>query len=202
MKVKTKFKDFLNENNNEVNKKYQEVEFDVDDENLIEDTYKRLDIIDKHFPFNNVIGKVANDWIKLFFDNDRIRIEGDYNEDTETLLATFKMPDEEFDFEFSYHRFGPMGGADLEDFNKEITIVKWAYDDKEKYSFVMGKEGYATHVLKVGAKEDALDTLREYNIYLVKGTQIEGKQVGITKYSDEKQPYEDLGNMGNTKEFD
>lgn len=117
-----------------------------------------------------------------------IEIYGEYDNGIEETIAKFKMND--FSTEFRYHKHGPMGGNDLEDFEKEVesTLKELLSNlDEKKYTLCISHEGYVTNNIKTGTKEEIEQALEEYQMYIVKGTQIEGKRLGVTMYNDESE---------------
>lgn len=101
---------------------------------------------------------------------------------------------EDFTTEFRYHKHGSMGETDMEDFEKEVDeVFKKLIDfvsrkkDEKMYTLCVSHEGYVTNNILTGTKEEIEKSLEEYQIYIVKGTQIEGKRLGVTSYKDDSE---------------
>ena len=165
-----KFDDFIVE-------KYDNVTIDGgggDRDLAIKDDHDRLDIINKYFPFNNVSGRTA--WeegiVDLSFDDGKITIKGKYVPNEDIMPSTFSIDDESY--KFNWHPFDGMGSINMEKFESEIKSI---YEDTHGFSLCLSHEGYS--LFNIGddfkSEEEALNKLKEYEITLVKGKQMEGK---------------------------
>jgi hypothetical protein len=164
--IKTTIREYLNENKSYANKIKFETNGDYEIE--IQDLNDKLNIINKYFPFNNVSG-YYNDYegTELFFDN-HIKIYGKFN--NEPFDVTMTIGNNEY--EIDIHPFDTMGGFADYTFEKKIQSI---YNEENTVSLVIGHEGYAVKSFSVNKSE-----LDELKIYLVNGTQIEGKTLGET----------------------
>jgi len=149
-----------------------------------EDEFEKFNIIKKYFYYEKVTG--TDDWetgvVDLSFDDGKFTIKGKYDNNTETTPALFTIGSTSYNFVFHYH--GTLGGQNMEKFEQEIKNI---YDDENSYSICVASEGYVTQVLQVvSSKENAISASEEYSIYIVKGKQIDGKQLGKTLMNNEK----------------
>jgi len=134
----------------------------------IKDLNDKLNIINKYFPFNNVSGYYSDyDGIELFFDNN-IKIKGVFN--NEPFNVSMVIGNNEY--EINIHPYDTMGGFEDNTFEKDIQSI---YNEENTISLVIGQEGYAIKSFSVNKSQ-----LDELKIYLVNGTQIEGKTLGDT----------------------
>jgi hypothetical protein len=135
-----------------------------------EELKQKLDIIKKYFPFNNVTGYYdAVRGVELTFDNN-IEVKGVFNR--EPFLVSFSVNGNLY--EIDIHPFDTLGGFDNLKFEADIKMVQ---KEEDTVSLVIGHDGYAEKSISV--RKADLDNLK---IYLVCGTQVEGKLLGLTAY--------------------
>jgi hypothetical protein len=162
--IKTNIIEYLKENYS------NRIKFDTEGDYSIEikDLNTKLDIINKYFPFNNVTGYYDTSiGVELFFDND-IKIKGVFKE--EPFNVDMFIGDNTYTIDI--HRFGDMGGFDNDSFENDIKLI---HNEEDVISLVIGHEGDAikSYTFKKSESDD-------YKVYLVNGTQIEGKPLGKT----------------------
>ena len=164
--IATTIREYLNENMEYSNnvKFLTSGDLDIEKETLI----IQLNIINKYFPFKSVSGKYDSEsGVDLYFDNG-IQISGKFN--NEPFIVNIKINNNEYKFDI--YPFNTMGGLDdnlLEKYVEEI------YKEENSISLVIGHEGYGIKSITLTKNE-----LNDYKIYLVNGTQIEGKILGVT----------------------
>jgi hypothetical protein len=162
--IKTSIHGFLNESNS-YNIKF---ETNGDYEIEVKILTNKLNIINKYFPFNNVTGYYIDDTgTELNFDNDII-IKGTFDE--EHFNVHMMIGDIQYDI--NIHPFDGMGGFSDNIFEENIKII---YNEENTISLVLSHEGYAVKSYSINKLE-----LSELKIFLVNGTQIEGKTLGKT----------------------
>lgn len=150
------------------------VKFEPSGDYEIEDLNKKLDIINRYFPFSNVHGYYNDEsGAELFFDNN-IKIKGVFN--SEPFIVSMSVNDNKYDIDI--HPFDSMGGFSDYSFEKYIKSI---YNEENTISLVIGHEGYAVKSFSINKSN-----INELNIYIVNGTQIEGKVLGET-YNGRKQ---------------
>jgi len=158
--------------------KYPHIKMDLGDdaEPGLEDEEAKLDIIKKYFPFEHVYGilEYETGLVDLNFDN--FTIKGQYDSASETLPCKFDI--EGMNYDFNYHTHGGMGEADLIDFEKEVKRI---FKNETTYTLCLGEEQDAVMCLgNFKNEKEAYIKLNNIGFYLVKGIQIEGKQLGRT----------------------
>lgn len=157
--------EYLNENKTYSN----EIKFEThgDYEIEIKDLNSKLNIINKYFPFNNVSGYYNYEGTELSFDNN-IEIKGVFSNEPFDVNMIIGVNEYKIDI----HPFDTMGGFDNYIFE---DIVKSIRNEENSISLIIGQEGYAIKSFTVNKSE--FDDLK---IYVVNGTQIEGKLLGKT----------------------
>ena len=163
----------FNENNNIWDNIKFSSDFRLDPD---ENEFEKFNIIRKYFYYEKVTG--IDDWetgeVNLSFDDGKFTIKGKYDNVTEEMPALFAINNTSYNFGFHFH--GPLGGQNIEKFEQEIKKI---YEDENSYSICVATKGYVTQVLQVvDSKETAIAKSDEYNIYIVKGKQLDGKQLG------------------------
>ncbi len=166
----------LNENSVPINKytSVQLVNFD-DAQTYLNDEEKKLDIIKKYFPFQNVKGFIDADKNinQLIFDNG-IEIKGTFQADNN--ISSFTIEGNEY--EFNYHPWGAMGSVDFQIFEESIKNI---FDSENTYTICLGHENYSIiNLTTVKSMEQVKNEIQDYGIYVVKGKQYEGKELGTT----------------------
>lgn len=162
--IKTNIIEYLKENYS------NRIKFDTEGDYSVEikDLNTKLDIINKYFPFSDVTGYYnSNSGVELFFDND-IKIKGVFKE--EPFNVDMFIGDNTYTIDI--HRFDTMGGFDNDSFENDIRSI---HNEEDVISLVIGHEGDAIKSYTI--KKSELD---DYKVYLVNGTQIEGKPLGKT----------------------
>jgi hypothetical protein len=169
-----RFVDFLNEG------LYDNVKVEGGDQDqAIEEDHRRLNIIAKYLPFNSVTGytKWEEGLVHLIFDDGRMTIDGKYISGEDIMPSTLTIGDEQF--EFNWHPWGQMGSTDFDQFEKEIKEIK---ESIGKWTVSVTHEGYAIfNIGEFSSEEEALKKVKEYNISLIKGKQMDGKLIKDNK---------------------
>jgi hypothetical protein len=96
---------------------------DADDESYITDPEIKLKIIQKYFPFTQVMGEITfsgEDEVNLKFDTG-FDITGKWEDSTDSLPSLFKIDGREYPFNF--HPFGGLGGFATTVFEKAIQDI-------------------------------------------------------------------------------
>lgn len=161
---------FLKENinTNYIENVDYETEGDIEYERPI--FISQLDMIYKYFPFTKVSGHYTTYNTHLIFDT--FEIKGVFEQ--EPFMVEFIIDDNIYNFDI--HPFDGMGGLDISSFENNIKQIK---NELDSVSIVITNDLYATKSITL--RKDELD---DYEIYIVDGTQIEGKQLGVTTFSD------------------
>jgi hypothetical protein len=167
-----------NLNENITSSKYPHIKINLGDDtgSQLRDEESKLDIIEKYFPFDHVYGVIEYEsgLVDLNFDN--FSIKGNYDSTSETLPCKFDI--EGLNYDFNYHTHGSMGRTDLIDFEKEIKRI---HDNETSFTLCLGEEQEAIICLgNFKNEKEAFIKLNNIGFYLVKGIQIEGKQLGKT----------------------
>ncbi len=166
----------LNENSVPINKYTNVLLVNFDDaENYLSDEEEKLDIIKKYFPFQNVKGLIDADKNsnQLIFDNG-IEIHGDFHDDNN--ISAFIINGSEY--EFNYHPWGGLGRVDFEIFEESIKNI---FDSENTFTICLGHENYSiTNLTTAKSMEEVKNAILDYGIYVVKGKQYEGKELGTT----------------------
>lgn len=161
---------FLNENMNQYTNDVK-LETPGDYEHDYQTLVSQLDIIHKYFHFTTVKGYYNyEEGAHLIFNT--FEIKGDFN--TEPYIVEFIIDDNIYNFDI--YPFDSMGGFDISSFENNIKQLKTEIDT---VSIVISNDLYAAKSITL--RKDELD---DYEIYIVNGTQIEGKRVGVTTTSD------------------
>lgn len=162
--IKTNIIEYLKENYSNRIKFDTSGDYDIE----IKDLNNKLDIINKYFPFIDVNGYYNTDsGVELFFDNG-IKIKGVFKD--EPFIVDMYIGDNKYTIDI--HRFDTMGGFDNNSFENDIRSI---HNEEDVISLVIGHEGYSVKSYTI--KKSELD---DYKVYLVNGTQIEGKILGET----------------------
>jgi hypothetical protein len=164
--IVTTIREYLNENKSYSNT----IKFETHGEYKIEieDLNDKLNIINKYFPFNEVSGYYdGEEGTELFFDNN-IKIKGTFNNEPFNV----NMIVDNNKYVIDIHPFDGMGGFSNYAFEEDIKSI---YNEENTISLVIGQDGYAVKSFSVNKTQ-----LDELKIYLVNGTQIEGKILGKT----------------------
>ncbi len=161
---------FLNENLNKyTNNVIFETPGDYEYEHQI--LVLQLDTIYKYFQFSIVKGYYkSEEGTHLIFDN--FEIKGGFDE--EPFIVEFLINDNIYNFDI--YPLDSMGGFDISIFENNIKQIK---NEMDTVSIVISNDLYATKSITMNKEE-----LDDYEIYIVDGTQIEGKRVGMTTLSD------------------
>ena len=165
--ITASIREFLKENKNySSNVKITSIGNEEDER---EELNKKLNIINKYFPFNSVSGEYnSENGVELYFDND-IRIYGQFNEEPFDV----NMVIDNNNYVVDIHPFDGMGGFNAILFDKYIKEI---HKEENSISLVIAHEGYAVKSISFNKNE-----LGNYKTYLVEGTQIEGKTLGKTQ---------------------
>lgn len=148
-----------------------------DNDKASNEDHKKLDIINKYFPFAEISGK--SDWqpgiINLSFDEGRFTIKGEYNDNESIMPSILTINDsgESYNYKFNWHSYNAGGGTNFEDFENEIKNI---YENYNTFSLVVANENYG--VFNIGefkTEEEALNKLKECSIILERGKHVEGK---------------------------
>lgn len=164
------------------------IEGDNDDAFAVEYEKKKLDIIKKYFPFSKVVGKTiyGDAMVDFKFDNN-ITIKGTWNTEDDTLISDFTI--DQTVYRINYHPFDSMGGFNDTQFENDIKEI---YENENTYTLVIGHESYAIQNLKSGSLDDINKAITEYKLYVVKGVQLDGKQLGDTTLSVNRTSYKEV----------
>ncbi len=86
-------------------------------------------------------------------------------------------------------RIDSMGGFNDTQFENDIKEI---YENENTYTLVIGHESYAIQNLKSGSLDDINKAITEYKLYVVKGVQLDGKQLGDTTLSVNRTSYKEV----------
>jgi len=165
-RIATKIKDYVKDNRPYSNLVKFETIGDYD--YGITELYTKLDIINKHFPFTKVEGYYdASDGLELTFDTN-MRITGKF--DTEPFIVYLSINEKRYDIDI--HPYDEMGGLDAKELDKTISAIK---TEENTISIVITQEGYSVASFSIDKSR-----IEDARIYIVSGTQIEGKLLGVT----------------------
>lgn len=159
----TTFQEFLNESESLTFRNNTKFYTGGDEEYEMEDYLTKLELINRYFPFGEVSGTYnTEEGVNLQFDNG-IEIVGKFiNEPWKVSMIIDSTT-----YTLDIHPTDGMGGFYEKGFIESLERIS---DEQNKVSIVIESDGYAERSITINKND-----LENYKVYIVKGTQIEGK---------------------------